>query len=114
MNKELIEKSEQDLIVAKKFTKIHQSARSRDLEFAMTLREVKRLLNCKTCYFTGKPLNNIEGDPLQLTFDRIDNTKGYVNGNVVACSNEFNNIKDNITIEQVRLMVKAFKRKKIW
>lgn len=114
MKEELRLKSEEDLEVANKFRKIYQSANSRGIEFAMTLQEIRRLLKCTKCYYTGEELNSIENDPLQLTFDRIDNDKGYVNGNVVACSSKFNNVKDNITIEQVKMMVKAFKKKKIW
>lgn len=111
---ELEKKAALDLKAAKKLNQIKQSADSRTIDFCMTFTEVKRLLNTEKCYFTGVVLNETNGDPNQRTFDRVDNDKGYVNGNVVACSREFNEIKGNITIEQVKLMTKAFKRKKLW
>lgn len=110
----LKKKSCLDLQAAKKLINIAQSADSRGIDFCMTFTEIKRLLSIKKCYFTGVVLNNICNHPSQLTFDRVDNEKGYVNGNVVVCSKEFNNVKADLTVNQVRLIVKAFKKKKIW
>ena len=113
-NSELKRKAGLDMIAAKKLIQISQSASSRNIYFCMTFSEVKRLLALNKCYFTGVKLNSIHGDPNQLSFDRVDNDKGYVDGNVVVCSSEFNSIKGNLTIEQVRLIVKGFKKKKLW
>lgn len=103
-----------DLEIAKKIIKVQQSAQGRGLDFNLTFSEVKKLLNAKRCYYTATTLNDTEKDPNQRTFDRVDNTKGYINGNVVACSKEFNQIKNNLTIEQIKQMVAGFKKKKLW
>ncbi len=107
-------KVEEDIRVGKKFRNIMSSAKERGIPFLMTFSEVKRLLKLNKCYFTGVELNDIENDKNQLTFDRLDNDKGYLNGNVVACSSEFNKLKSSISIKQVRQIVKAFKKKNIW
>lgn len=114
MDTDLLEKSEFDLHVAKKFVQIQQSAESRGLDFAMTLTEVKKLLKQKKCFFTEVTLTSKLNDPYMRTFDRIDNTIGYVDGNVVACTKEFNEIKGNLTIDQIRLLVRGLKKKKLW
>lgn len=103
-----------DVEVAKKLVNLEQSASSRGIHFDLSFQTVKKVLNSEKCYFTGVLLNNKQNDPNQLTFDRVDNNKGYVDGNVVACAKYFNELKSNLTIEQVKLLVKAFKRKKLW
>ena len=111
---ELKKKSCLDIEAAKKLVKIQQSASSRGIDFAMTFSEVKRLLAVEKCFFSGVKLNNIDDSAKQRTFDRVENDKGYVNGNVVACSKEFNQIKGNLTIDQVKILVRGFKKKKVW
>lgn len=111
---ELKQTSNLDIKVAEKLIRIRKSAEDRGIYFCMTFSEVKRLLSVEKCYITGVKFEEVANSPKQRTFDRLDNTKGYVNGNVIACTKEFNSIKGNITIEQVKLMVKAFKKKKIW
>jgi hypothetical protein len=103
-----------DLEIAKKYINIQQSAQKRNLEFNLSLKDIKRLLKTKKCFYTGNELNHIIGDENQLSIDRIDNNKGYVVGNVVACSSKFNMIKSCLTINDVKLLVNAFKKKKIW
>lgn len=110
----LKEKSELDIEVAKKLIQIQQSAISRNIQFAMTFNEVKKVLNQKKCFFTEIELNNIVNDPHQRTFDRIDNTVGYIDGNVVACTKYFNGVKGDITLDQIRLLVRGLKKKKLW
>ena len=70
--------------VAKKFLQLKASAEGRGKEFDLTLVDVKKLLQRKTCYYTGMKLGIYEDHkhPNQLTIDRKDPTKGYVKGNV--------------------------------
>ena len=88
-----------DLEVAKKLVNIHSSAQSRNLEFNLTFEYVKKLLEYTTCYYTGQSFT--EDGPNQRTFDRVDNEKGYVVGNVVACTSDINGKKNNLTIEDI-------------
>lgn len=100
----------QDIEIAQKMVKIQQSAKSRSIPFDLSFAEVKRVLTQKKCFFTGEVF---DGKTHIRSFDRIDNDKGYVDGNVVACTKEFNSKKANLTVSDIVLMYNALKRKKI-
>lgn len=93
-----------DLEVARKLVNIHSSAQSRNLEFNLSFECVKKLLEYNTCYYTNHQFT--EDGPHQRTFDRIDNEKGYVVGNVVACTSDINGKKNNLTIEEIICLYK--------
>ena len=97
-------KSISDLEVARKLVNIHSSAQSRNLEFNLTFEYVKKLLEYNTCYYTNIPFT--EDGPNQRTFDRVDNEKGYIVGNVVACTSDINGKKNNLTIEDIICLYK--------
>ena len=101
-----------DLEVAKKLVAIKTSADSRGIEFNMSLKRVRQLLNTKKCFISGVKLNRIQQDPNQLTFDRLDNTKGYTDDNVVACSLRVNRLKDSLTIDDITMLYMAIVKKK--
>jgi hypothetical protein len=100
-----------DIEVAHKMCQISTSAKSRNIPFDMTFKKVKQLLLTKKCYFTNAELNNIHNDDNQLTFDRVDNTKGYIDSNVVGCSKRFNTIKGNLTPTEIELLYKGVMKK---
>lgn len=100
-----------DIDVAKKLVAIKASADTRGIEFDMSLRRVRQLLNTRKCYITGSNLNRIQGDDNQLTFDRLDNTKGYTDDNVVACSLRMNRLKDSLTIDDITMLYMAVVKK---
>lgn len=78
---------------------ILKSANSRGLEFNLTDANIRKLLNTKACYYTGVTFNE-NNDPLNIrTFERVDDTKGYVQGNVVVVTLRANRIK-NLLVEQ--------------
>lgn len=93
-----------DIEVAKKMVNIHASASSRNLEFNLSFDYVKKLLEYDTCYYTGVPFTE-EGNHAR-SFDRLDNDKGYINGNVVACTIDINGKKNNLTIEEIICLYK--------
>lgn len=82
-----------DIDLAKKFVAKSQNAASRGISFGLSLTSYRNLLRAKKCHYTGVPLNDKEGDPNQRTIDRIDSSKGYEKGNVVACASWFNQLK---------------------
>lgn len=91
-----------DLKVAKKLAAKEKDAKRRGIEFALTFQSMKNLLKAKRCFYTGAMLTDpagLQDDQLagrlasDRTIDRIDGSKGYVPGNVVACCNAANNIK---------------------
>lgn len=93
-----------DLEVAKKMLKIYQSAADRKLEFNLSFESVKKLLNYQTCYYTNKKFEE-EGN-YSRSFDRVDSAKGYVEGNVVACTVDINGKKSNLSFEEIECIYK--------
>ncbi len=101
-----------DVQIASKLVSKQHSSKSRGIEFDLSFKEMKKVLTAKKCYITGVALNNVENDPHKLTIDRIDNDKGYVDGNVVACSYEMNSLKSNLTVKQIQQLYKALVKHK--
>ena len=93
-----------DVEVAKKLINIHSSAQSRNLEFNLTFECVKKLLEYTTCYYTNVTFTE-EGSNAR-SFDRVDNEKGYVVGNVVACTVDINGKKNNLSIDEIVCLYK--------
>jgi hypothetical protein len=91
-----------DLEVARKMLKIHQSAQDRSLEFDLSFLTVKSLLLEKKCYYTEKEFE--DSGNFARSFDRIDSNKGYVEGNVVACTVDINAKKSNLSFEEIELL----------
>lgn len=98
-----------DIIVVDKFRSIYSSAKDRGIEFDLSFRTVKRLLTQPNCFYTGKPFKPSGKDG--RTFDRIDASKGYVEGNVVACCQDINHKKKDLTIAEIELLYHKIKRK---
>jgi hypothetical protein len=93
-----------DIEVAKKLVNIHSSAQNRSLEFNLTFECVKKLLEYTTCYYTNVQFT--EDGPNARSFDRVDNEKGYVVGNVVACTVDINGKKNNLSIDEIVCLYK--------
>jgi len=96
--------------VARKYLAIKSSAAKRNLEFNLSLTSIRNLLRSKRCAYTKEPLNSIPNDPYQLTIDRVDNNKGYVIGNVVACCAYINQKKERLTLEEIEGIAKVCER----
>ena len=93
-----------DVEVAKKLVNIHSSAQSRNLEFNLTFECFKKLLEYTTCFYTNVTFT--EDGPNARSFDRVDNEKGYVVGNVVACTVDINGKKNNLSIDEIVCLYK--------
>lgn len=93
-----------DVEVAKKLVNIHSSAQSRNLEFNLTFEYVKKLLEYNTCYYTNVIFTEDGGSA--RSFDRVDNDKGYVVSNVVACTIDINGKKNNLSIDEIVCLYK--------
>ena len=48
-----------------------------------------------------------------LSVDRIDNDKPYTKDNITFCTNEFNKIKGQTTVDSIRKILVVFKKKNI-
>ena len=80
-----------------KYFQLHKSAHDRNIEFDLNLDDVKALLSHQKCFYTGIYLTACRGNSQRQTdrtIDRIDANKGYVKGNVVACSRLANYMKE--------------------
>lgn len=93
-----------DIEVAKKLVNIHSSAQSRNLEFDLSFEYVKKLLEYTTCFYTNVQFT--EDGPHARSFDRVDNDRGYVIGNVVACTTDINGKKNNLTVDEIICLYK--------
>ena len=71
-----------------KFSRTRASAKQRKIEFTLERQTVISILSNK-CYYCGTTK--------QLGLDRIDNQKGYVEGNVTACCYRCNVAKNTLT-----------------
>jgi hypothetical protein len=74
----------------------------RKLEFNLSFESVKTLLRFSTCYYTGRKFD-VEG-PYSRSIDRIDSSKGYIEGNVVSCTIDINGKKSNLSDEEIELL----------
>jgi hypothetical protein len=90
--------------VAKKYLSLKASAQNRGIDFNLSILSLRNVLNAKKCYYTGTALTYIDGHPNSLTIDRVDADKGYVTGNIVACSYDFNQRKGALSIADLKLL----------
>jgi len=94
-----------DLIVARKLLALRQSATDRGKEFNLTFTSLKNIYRAKRCFYTGKVLNQSN-----RSIDRVDNEKGYVIGNVVACDRVFNLAKAGLTLKDIEILYNKTKK----
>lgn len=93
-----------DLEVAKKLLKIHQSAVDRKIEFNLSLDFVRKLLSYEKCYYTNRKFE--EDGIYARSFDRVDSARGYVEDNVVACTVDINTKKSNLSLDEIEILYK--------
>lgn len=87
-----------DFDIAKRYISKSVYAKEKGHEFTLTFAQYKRILTAKYCRYTGVKLTtsaNKKGlkDDNFCTLDRVDNSIGYVVGNVVACCYAYNQFK---------------------
>lgn len=91
-----------DIQIAKRFINKCKDSQKRGLDFNLNFTSFKNLMRSEKCYYTGVSLITpevvIPGKthklrPNDRTIDRIDASKGYIKGNVVACSFSANRFK---------------------
>ena len=97
----------EDIDVARKMINLQQSATSRNLEYNLTFETTKRLMSYTRCYYTNVEFNDTTNI---FSIDRVDPKKGYVEGNVVACTVEINSKKSNLTIDEIHNLSNQLKK----
>lgn len=88
-------------------------AKKRNLEFSISIGDI---IIPKKCPVLGIPIvlnsdgSTVSGSP---TLDRIDNSKGYVKGNVCVISHRANSIKRDSTYKELLLIIEYVKKNSI-
>ncbi len=88
-----------DILVVKFYANKVRSCKERGIEWQLTFAQTKTLLKAKKCYYTGVELTipvQTKELPTDVTLDRIDSSKDYVQGNVVACCRAINQLKSMV------------------
>ena len=88
-----------------KWIQLRNSAYSRGKEFNLTVPYVKRMLKRKTCYYSGVKLTRETA-----SVERVDNSKGYVMGNVVMVDAKINAARSDIPFKVLKRMVKKMEK----
>lgn len=90
------------------FSIVRDRAKRGGLEFTITRDDI---IIPSTCPMLGIPLFNTPGRKTDNTpsLDRIDNTQGYIPGNIQVISERANRIKNNATIEELEKIVNYLK-----
>ena len=102
----------EDVRIAKKYINKSKNARDNGTQFTISFYEYKRIITAKKCKYTGIQLTQQIGSlPLDtdVTIDRIDNSIGYVTGNVVACCHAYKTFKSIIENPQNIMTFKMVK-----
>jgi hypothetical protein len=86
------------------------NARKRDLEFTISKEDI---VIPATCPVLGIELRRATGrrDQHSPTLDRIDNTRGYVRGNIVVVSWRANKLKSDATILELQQLAQFYSSK---
>ena len=99
-----VDASKLDLEIARKLLNISKRATEKNLEFNLTFDYVKQLLSYKTCFYTNVSFIDEEGSMLSRSFDRKDNSKGYIIGNIGVCTVDFNRRKGDLSLDEIKLL----------
>lgn len=82
-----------DIVIARKYINKASNAAERGHEFDLSFIQFKRILTKVKCHYSGVPLTDDNNRWTSRTLDRIDNSKGYILGNVVVCCHGINQLK---------------------
>ena len=94
------------------YTTSKNKAKYNNVEWDLSLEEYSELRN-KSCHYCAGPLPQSSRG-----LDRLDNSKGYIKGNVVPCCYGCNNLKSDVlsekeTLEVVKLL-QTLRGKELW
>lgn len=96
-----------DSYLKARLSQLSKIARKKNLEFNLTFEFIKFLFEKQKgkCFYTDLEMSWERGKSLRrntLSFDRVDNSKGYVVGNVVLCVFKANHIKCDLIFEELK------------
>jgi len=107
-----------DLILSRKLIRLFERARKAGVPFDLTIDQLRIFESKKFCEY-----NLARGIQVELTseanrlntrtYDRAHPEKGYVFENIIVCTKEINERKGNISVDELRVIDKTIKRKKM-
>ena len=86
------------------FKRYMKNAKERNVAFDLTFEEFCSYQN--ECFYCGDKFYGIR-------LDRVDNTKGYIKGNVVSCCVLCNSMKTNLKVNDFKGHIKKIYKKSI-
>lgn len=84
-------------------------AKRAGLEHALSLEDIIVPALCPILQIEIKPATGGKAMPYSPSLDRIDNTKGYIPGNVRVISHRANSNKGSMTVEEVERLLRYMK-----
>ncbi len=93
------ERAKHSLLSARIYLALYTKAGEEQVPFSITIEEASELLKTPTCHFTDTALLKDEtaiAEPSHITLTRLFPEKGFVLGNVVACTNHVNKLKSEM------------------
>lgn len=94
-------------VLKDKLERIKRSAQRRGYQCTLSLANVERLLTATHCEYTGVAFDSKN----TMSIERIDNSKGYIPGNVIPVITMVNQIKSDNDLEQLTELKEHFDRK---
>ena len=92
------------------YSRLKSSAKSRGIEFSISKTDLYDLTFPITCPILGIRLKwnkGVAGDD-SYSVDRIDNSVGYVPGNLIVISNRANSLKRDATLKELQLIAEFY------
>ena len=88
------------------YNRLKQSAKKRNIPFTLTIVDINNLSYPITCPILNIPLAYNRGQPQDNSYsiDRIDSSKGYEPDNIMVISYKANRMKNDGTIEELKLI----------
>lgn len=87
----------------RKLEQIRISAKRRGLDFNLSLRDVNNISSQKYCAYSGEKFQNKKAQhDDKLTYERVDNNKGYVRGNVVPVKMKYNTMRADHSLDDLK------------
>lgn len=86
-----------------------QRARKKEIAFNLTVNDITVPAKCPALGMELK-VGQRYCNSNSPTIDRIDNTKGYIKGNIIVVSHKANTIKNNATLEELNKVAEFYKK----
>jgi len=87
-----------------------ERAKNKGIEFNITIEDIIVPKYCPILNIELKPFNKQGGSYNSPSIDRIDNSKGYIKGNIQVISKRANMIKTDATLEEILLVAEYLKK----